>query len=347
MAFEFVALQASEQPALVQFLVNSFQAEPGLVSFRTEVMDWKYFVPHPDWNDPRCFAVKQGGEIAAHGGVWPVRFKTRNREVNAIHLIDWAASRAAVGAGVLLLRKIAGLADVLLTIGGSRDTRNLLPKLAYKPCGELRHYARVVRPWLHFRTTPQKNWKLPVKFIRNSARSVTGIPPSLQGWQVQRVTTFTKVVESRQLGMASDFTSAVRTPAGLDRLLKCPAAKFSGFLARTGEQVRGFFLLATIGHQARIVDIRFTSDGQQTWQALCNLAVRTAAEDPQVCEIAAASSLPVIQAAWLKAGFVHRQTDQILCYDPRDLVRSGPPLDVTLADGDQCFLSDPRFPYLL
>jgi hypothetical protein len=327
--------------------VNSFQAEPGLISFRPEVIEWKYFTPHPDWNGPRSFAVKQGAQITAHGGVWPVHLKTRNREVNAIHLIDWTASRAAVGAGVFLLKKIAGLADVLLTIGGSTDTRKLLPKLGYRPCGELRQYARVVRPWLHFQTTPQKNWKLPVKFLRNSARRLAGTPQLPKGWQAQKAETFTDVIESRPLEMASDFTSAVRTPAGLNRLLNCPAAKFSGYLVRVEEQVRGFFLLATIGHQVRIVDIRLTSNGRESWQAICNLAARTAAEDPEACEITAASSLPLVQEAWLKAGFVHRQTDPILCYDPRDLVQSGPALDVSLADGDLCFLSDPQFPYLL
>jgi hypothetical protein len=51
--------------------------------------------------------------------VWPVSFATPKAEVKAIHLIDWTASRSAVGAGVYLLRKNGGAADMLLTIGGS------------------------------------------------------------------------------------------------------------------------------------------------------------------------------------------------------------------------------------
>jgi hypothetical protein len=187
MAFEFVPVNASEQDALIQFLVNSFQADPTLTSFRPEVMHWKYFAPHPQWSGPRSWVIKQEGRIVAHGGLWPIGLSTPQGEVKAVHLIDWAASRSAVGAGVYLLRKITGLADVLLTIGGSEDTRNLLPKLGYKERGELRQYARVVRPWLHFRTTPAKNWKLPIKFLRNTARNVGRIHAMPQGWQAQKI----------------------------------------------------------------------------------------------------------------------------------------------------------------
>ena len=99
--------------------MKSFGADPALNLFRPEVVHWKYFADHPEWTSPRSFAVKQDGKIVAHGGVWPVSFATPKAEVKAIHLIDWTASRSAVGAGVYLLRKMAGLADMLLTIGGS------------------------------------------------------------------------------------------------------------------------------------------------------------------------------------------------------------------------------------
>jgi hypothetical protein len=110
--------------------------------------------------------------------------------------------------------------------------------------------------------------------------------------------------------------------------------------------VRGYFVLAQIGHQSRIVDIRMRGEDRESWQAMCNLAARTAAVNPQICEIVAASSLPAVQQAWLQVGFVQRSKEKILCYDPRGRLLSAPPLDLSLADGDLSFLSDPRFPYL-
>jgi hypothetical protein len=346
MAFEFVPLQASEQQDLIQFLVKSFRADPALNSFNPEVIHWKYFAHHPEWKSPRSLAIKQGGQIVAHGGVWPVRLVTPTSEVKAIHLIDWAASRSAVGAGVHLLRKMAGLADMLLTVGGSPDTRNLLPKLGYRGCGELRQYARVIRPWLQFRTTPEKNWKTPAKFLRNSARALAGLPSAPKGWRAAKVTSFTAAIEGGANEKTSSFTLPSRTAAGLNRLLDCPAARFSAFQVSDAQRLRGYFLLTQIGRQVRIVDIRLEGGDRESWRPICALAARSAAEDPETCEIVAASSIELIGEAWLQAGFVHRATEQIFCYDPRNLVSSAPPLNLNLADGDSCFLSDPVSPYL-
>jgi hypothetical protein len=346
MAFEFVSLPASEQPDLIQFLVKSFRADPALSSFRPEVIHWKYFAHHPEWKNARSYAVKQDGQIVAHGGVWPVRLVTPQTEIKAIHLIDWAASRSAVGAGVHLLRKVADLGDILLTIGGSRDTRNLLPKLGYRTCGELLQYARVVRPWLLLRTTPLKNWKTPVKFLRNSARALSGLPPSPKGWKAERVTSFAGLLEGEALGQQISFTSPRRTAAGLNHLLSCSAAHFSGYQVRDAQRMRGYFLLSQIGRQVRIVDVQIDGEERESWQAICTIAARTAAEDPEICEIVAASSIGLTGDAWLRAGFVQRRTETIFCYDRRKLVPPGLPLSLNLVDGDGCFLTDPAVPYL-
>lgn len=348
MAFEFVPIQASEQQDLIQFLVKSFQADPNLISFRPEVIHWKYFAEHPEWTNPRSLAVKEEGRIVAHGGVWPVKLVTANTEIKAIHLIDWAASRSAIGVGAHLLKKVAGHADVLLAIGGSQDTRNLLPKLGYKRCGELLRFARVVRPWLQFRATPDKNWKTPIKFLRNSAAALTGIPLVPNGWSALKVQSFTRLTENGDnvAAATTSCTSSRRTAAELNYLLSCPAARFSGFLVSQGQQLRGYFLITQVGGQARIVNIQIDGEDRESWRAICALAARSAAEDPETCEIVAASSIAVSAEAWLQTGFVRRRTDPILCYDPRNLLSSGPPLNLHLADNDFCILSEPRSPYL-
>lgn len=347
MPFEFVKLEASEQPALREFLVNSFAESATLTSFRPEVLTWKYFSRHPAWPEFRSFAVKESGRIVAHGGIWPVRLQAQEAELRAIHLIDWVASRSAVGAGVYLLRKIAGLADLLINIGGSEDTLSLLPKLGYKRCGELLQYARVIRPWLHFRTTPQNDWKLPIKFLRDFTRSLAAKPPVPEGWTAERLTAFPDGMEPQINWKSCNSTMSVRTVAELNHLLNCPAAKFSGYLVREKEQLRGFFLLATIANQARIVDVRLIGNERVGWPAICNVAASTAAADPNIAEITVASSVAPVQQAWLNAGFLRRHTDKIFSLDPRALIRPNLPIDLSLVDSDLCIVRDPKFPYLL
>ncbi len=345
MAFELVPIQASEQKDLIRFLLKSYQADPSLTSFRPDVIHWKYFAPHPDWTGPRALAIKKDAEIVAYAGVWPIPLATSQNDIKGMHLNDWAASRSAVGAGVQLLRKAAAFCDVHLAIGGSADTRKILPKMGYRTCGEMRQYVRVVRPWLLLRTTPNKNWKTPIKFLRNSVRALTRMPSIPSGWRVTQVANFNSDIESVIRPM-SNLTSPRRTAAGLNHLLSCPAASFSGFQVSDARELRGYFVLGQIGGQMRIVDIRINNEDQESWRAVCTLAAHTAADQPGICEIVAASSIESSGAAWLQAGLIRFRTDPIFAYDPRNRLISGPPLNVNLADNDFCILSDPGAPYV-
>ena len=345
MATEFVQVQASEQGELREFLLRSFAADPSSIQFRAEVLHWKYFSGHPAWNRARSFAIRKDGETVAHGGVWPVTLVTPEAEITAIHLIDWAANRSAVGAGVHLLRRMSQLGDVLLTIGGSDDTRAVLPKLGYKQCGELRRYARVIRPWLQFSTTPRKDFRSAVKLIRNSARNLRALPTSRKNAQVSRVSSFSGVLDDLTICRPSRSVVSSRTAAGLDHLMTCPAGRFSGFLV-TGEHFRGYFVLAEIGRQSRIIDIGTDATDPESWRTICVLAARTAAENPEICEIVAGWSNQQAQAPWLQMGFTHARTEPIFAYDPRQRLSTGTPLNLNMADGDLCFLSDPNAPYL-
>ncbi|MFZ0322133.1 MAG: hypothetical protein WAL56_23605 [Candidatus Sulfotelmatobacter sp.] len=347
MAFEFVPTRASEKQRLIEFLVKSFHADATSNSFRPEVIHWKYFAEHPEWRGPRSFAVMQQDQMVAHGGVWPLTFVTPEVEVKAIHLNDWTASRTAVGAGVFLLKKVTELIDVHLAIGGSQDTRKVLPKLGYQRRGELRTYARVIRPWLQFRTTPGKNWKSPLRFLRNSAQAAIRISVAPKGWQASKVSHFPESIENASIGHTPSFRSPRRTAAGLNYMLSCPAARFSGFLVSQQQRLRGYFLLTQVGRQARIVDMRMDTEEKESWQAICALAAECAADDPETCEITAATSIEKIGKAWLQTGFTQRKTEPIFCYDPRNLLSFGTPLDLNAADCDFCILSDPAFPYLL
>ena len=186
MAFHFVRTDVSEQHALRSFLFSSFNISLDVNSFRPDVLCWKYFTPHPEWKGTRSFIVKDDDNtIVAHGGVWPVSFITSTAEVRVINLIDWAGTSAVPGIGVLLLKRVAAMADVMLAVGGSLHTRQILPKLGYHNCGDLRMYAKVVRPWRQLWTTPSHNWKTPFRLVRNVIWSRIDLPPVPRYWWVE------------------------------------------------------------------------------------------------------------------------------------------------------------------
>jgi hypothetical protein len=347
MSLQFAAALPSQKRDVSKFLREVFGANPQTNSFQPQVLDWKYFSPHPAWSQPRSFLLQKDQEIVGHGGVWPIRLATGGEGTQAIHLVDWAASPAALGAGVHVLRSIAQMADVMITIGGSPDTRKILPKLGYKKGGVLRRYARVVRPWLQMRTRTRQDWKTPLRFLRNASaawRPLLRIPST---WRIEPVAHFGEEVEpalARQ--SSSQEISPLRTIRGLNYVLACPAAEFSGFVVRDSARLVGYFILANVGHQSRIVDFSVASDHPHALPMLCAAAARTAAADRRVAEIIAGASSEKGQNPWQQLGFRPRRQDPILYLDRRKLLSSETILHLNLVDGDLAFMYSPDQPYI-
>lgn len=141
------------------------------------------------------------GAIVAHGCAWPVpRF-------NAICLIDWASAQSAPGMGIMLARKMAQLAPVMLSIGGSEMTQQIMPKIGFVAKGELLTYARVLRPWKQFRTRPDSHGlKSIAQFARNAVWSLapvalTGDSQPVRGVTLNRVNGQLRIVRT---GMATN-----------------------------------------------------------------------------------------------------------------------------------------------
>jgi hypothetical protein len=346
MSSQFTATLPSEQNALAELLKSTFPTSREVNSFLPDVLRWKYFSPHPDWNGPRSYVVKKEEAIVGHGGIWPVRLTGAGTEFKAIHLIDWAASRSATGVGVLLLRKIAGLADLLLTIGGSDETQRILPKLGYRQSGELKMQVKVVRPWLQFRTAAHPSWKTPLRLARNTFWSFSSLPPAAKGWHVSRIAHFDSSVETLLSGFEQKALCPVRTIAGLNHILSCPAATFAAFLLYEGSRLSGYFILSLVAGQTRIADLRLISAEPESWKAACVLAARTAAEMPETCEIVAGFSSPQVQYSFEQAGFRVRQTLPIFYYDPRKILKHVPTFDLSMFDGDACFMANLKHPFL-
>lgn len=346
MGLRFAATSPSDMPQVRDFLLKTFAADPALNSFRPEVLHWKYFSPHADWNGSRSYVLRNGDDIVAHGSVWPVRFLRGGTEIKAIHLIDWAASRGSPGSGIQMLRKIAEMGDILITIGGSADTKAILPKLGYKHGGELKRYVYVARPWKQMRTSPEHNWKTPLRFIRNTASSLKRFPAPAAGWEVVKVLRFESSLE-RILEHQSSTPDlrAVRTVAGLNYMLDCPGAEFSGYVVSHNKNCHGYFVLSKVGRQSRIVDIEAGSDPHDR-STVCSIAAFTACRDPEVCEVVVGTSRPEVGETFKQIGFWERRVDSVLYYDPKKRMNPGVQFELSLLDSDVSFFYDPQYPYI-
>jgi hypothetical protein len=347
MGLQFAPTPVTEQAALINFLSDVFRSNLELNSFQPRVLQWKYFDPHPEWTQARSFSLKKEQQIVAHGGIWPIRLRANGSELQAINLIDWAASPEALGGGVHVLKSIASMCDVMVTIGGSADTQKILPKLNYQSGGTLRRYVRVVRPWLQLRTRHHHDWKTPARLIRNSLALLVPLPKVPAAWRVDKVsqigTELEPVLRARD---SSQQISPIRTLANLNYMLACPAADFSAFVIREGTNPIAYFVLSRVGRQTRIADISCRRDDSESWASICAAAVHTARQPSNSVELVAGTSSAVVGKVFEQLGFRLCREDEILFYDRRKLLAPGSPLKLDLIDSDFSFMYNPLHPYV-
>jgi hypothetical protein len=139
---------------------------------------------------------------------------------------------------------------------------------------------------------------------------------------------------------------AARTDAGLNYLLDCPGAEFSGFVVSDTKGCRGYFVLVKVGRQSRIVDIGFDSKHPHEWGPVCRIAAFTACHDPEVCEVIVGASRPEIGEKFKQIGFWERRVDPILYYDPKKRIDPGVHFELSLLDSDNSFFYNPQNPYI-
>ena len=345
MSSQLLPTAPSEKAELEAFLRGSFHGPAKMNSFDPGVLEWKYFSGHPEWTSPRSYVIKSGDVMVAHGGIWPLRLAGMERDLTVIHLIDWAASRTHPGAGVLLLRKFSGMSDLLFTIGGSADTRAILPKLGYRLCGALKVQAKLVRPFRQLRKLSPPNWKTPLRVMRNVGLSFVALPRAPRGWEAERIAQFNNSVSAILQGRDRSKLASRRTVDELNHFLTCPGAKFSAFTVSNSGRARGYFVLSQFEGQTRIVDVG-TDDDPDSRTATCMLAAHTAAALPDTSEIVSGFTCAEIQRTFSQMEFKVRRIEQVFCYDPRKLLGAAPEFSLSMLDGDLCFLGNRDRPYL-
>ena len=262
---------------------------------------WKY------WQaplGPRSFVSCDGETLIAHAGLVPGACLTTSGRLSFAHLIDWAADRSAIGAGLALLKQVGRSFDALFAVGGSSDALRLLPVAGFKRCGTVTGFVRPLRPLGILSDHRRTHWRTLPRLVRSTLWTVGAPAPSVRGWSVRRVDRdgvgdLTSVLPHPR----ADLAVMERTAASIAHALECPSARMELYVAERGDEKRGYFLLAFVPGQARIADCWVVGPNSGDWAALVQLAVQTARRDPGAAEVTAWSSEPVMTQALVSCGF--------------------------------------------
>jgi hypothetical protein len=346
---EIISATDTEQTEIRAFLEAAF-GNPTMPAVLTssQLLEWKAFVPRPDWLQPRSYTLRQANSIAAHACVWPTGFRTPSGDVGCSHLLDWAADPAAAGAGVTIYRHVMQLTDTVLAIGGSSQARRLLPRIGFKPYGTFEFYGRVIRPFRQYRQRPRPS---PLREIARLGRNfIWSLPPlGAPGgaWSVARMDRAAAWVDELVARyVPKTWCPGRRSSALINYLLDCPAAGCSFYSLACDGVPRGYFILNEVRGQTRVVDMFLNSEERRCWQSACCLALRTGASLASTCEVVVATSLPWLAAVFRSCGFRKCNERPIMLYDSRQMLTNAPPLQIQMVDSDAFYIHDLSYPFL-
>jgi len=306
---------------------------------RPEVEQWKYWQPRADWQGDRSYVLTDHGNVIAHGAIVPGVLTWSGERARIIFVVDWAARPEALGAGVTLMKRLAGLGDGMLAVGGKPQTRQILPHLGFKPTGEVRGYVRPLRPLRLFGAGTHLGWRLLPRFARSTlwvVRAPTGGGDDLK---VRRIAPNELSVVRPAFPTPTGATAVFeRSEASMRHTLECPLVQMELHALERSSRVQGYFLLAVAGRQARLADCWITGQDSFDWRSLIQHAVRRAKEHPEIAEVTAWSSDALFSESLLQCGFHPRNTQ------PLSLMirgsRTAPPgtLRVQMIDTDLAYL---------
>ena len=344
MPLEFQPSTPADVEAIASALVTAFHASPDATFVNRDLLRWKYFEPGPDWIGSRSYMLRKDGAIKAHCGVWPMNLQFGSQRISCNSYIDWVSDSDTPGAGVLLKKKLMKLTDTGVVVGGSTDTREVVPRIGFKIIGEVATFARVIRPLKLSRRRPSESpLKAAARLGRNTFIAKTARSRSSQGWRTQQTHRFESLPE---FSHQDTRVMPARTVEYLNYWLRLPVTEILAFDILKGDEVRGYFLLSAVMNQTRIADIRIWSDDPADWATGYGLATTAAASNAETCEVMAIASTPFAKEALLANGYRQRGIDPFFFYDPGEKLREAPPIFLNLIDGDGAYLSDPGYPFL-
>jgi len=338
MISQFRATGPADAGAISLLMQQVFGMTPDDAVIDAQQMDWKYWRAHPGWEGSRSFVMEREGEVTAHGAVVPLTCVWGDRRLRMVHLIDWAARRNSTGAGIALLKRIGQMVDGIFIAGGSETALKILPALGFREIGKATRFALPLCPLAKLLDDSFGSWRPFARFARNlfwnlfwkMMRSSSRISP---GWRVRKLS----AGELAGVQFPARKTLFERTVPEIAFFLACPAAPAEFYLVERDGAPRGYFVLSMAVNQCRIAEAWIESDD---WRTLYMLAIREAAANRNIFEIATAANNEMEIQALKEVGFKIRGQIPLLLWTPGG---SGPDsIRYQLVDGDAAYLHDGR-----
>lgn len=304
-----------------------------------EHLHWKYWRSRPDWPGSRSFVLTDGRAILAHGAVVPGMCRWPGMRGRVLHMIDWAARRTEIGAGVALMKQVGQGADFLFGIGGSAQTLKLMPQIGYQQRGKVSGYVRSLSPRALLQRPARPAWKRLPRFARSALWFMTAPDPDVGEWRARRIAT-------DEVGRLADVLPVERAGLGVFErsealfryLLECPIVPMELYLMERAGLVGGYFLLSYAPGQARLADCWMASDEAADWRALLHSAVRQTLHRAELAELVAWSSDPGLAQALMGCGFHRRLHLPIYLRGSRELPIPREPVRVQMLENDAAYL---------
>lgn len=304
-------------------------------------LQWRYWQERADWKGPRSYVLTDGTGFLAHAALIPLGCEVDGRHLDAAHLIDWAARPSEPGAGAMLFRQLLQVVDAFIDVGGSEASLQVLPILGFRECGKATGYVRSLRPLRLLASESRPSLRLMARVARSALWSM-GAPRPTQAARCS----VRKVSIDRIRELAPIFAKAQRAPLAFERseallvyMLNCPIAPMECYLVERSSGPVGYFILASVGSQARLVDIQSQSDAPVDLRAVIQCAVCQAGRNAAAAELATWGSDPLLSQCLEECGFHPRFNLPIWVRSGRTEF-SPASLRVHLMDSDAAYLHE-------
>lgn len=288
--------------------------------FSAAHMAWKYWQPWPHWQGSRGFVLAEGERLVAHAGVVPLRFSRDGQTRRLVQLSDWAAEPRHVGAGVVLLKRIASLVDGVLNVRGSRTTQRILGPLGFRSLGETRQYAAPV----------------------DSAR-LRGTPTSPHAATVRARVHDRDSMSAREHPLHAAQSSGrcivlQRSIQQIEAWLACPVTPTQYTEVISDDRLIGCFLMCQSPGQARLADVWADESMPGSLPLVIDVAYRQGCQLPDVMEVVCQTNQPAHARALQSRGFVATGADPLAVLARPEDVPSGAHIHHQLIDSDLAYL---------
>lgn len=323
--------------------IGALLTEAGLrPNTEAQHLRWKYWQEGPDWDGSRSYVLADGKELLAHGAVIPATYLGRNGRLRMVQLIDWAARSSEAGAGLALMKQVGRLTEALYAVGGSDDTRRMLPQVGFRNVGTVGGYVRPLSSFRLLREADGSRWRLGPRIARSMLWRVRAPRPSLEGWSA-------RPLPAEEIGSIAtvmpqprgNLAVLERTESLFRYVLTCPILPMRLYGLEYAGRMRGYFLLALAPGQVRLADAWVDSDDRADWAALVGCIVREARRQGEAAELAAWASDSLHAQALIDNGF-HLRFNLPLMLRPGSRGMPEPVPRIQMLDTDAFYLHQGR-----